>query len=114
MEAIPGCAGNFSELRGWVHFQVEQHQWQIAVAQDDVGGFECFGGVFATDPEKARQGFLIEGAWVEGIGGVDKDDDLLRGVGLLNERMQQETAAGGRFCSTISVMEPFAKPPPIK
>src|SRR5678815_2365374 len=66
LKSIPNGGRCFAQLGEWIQSEVEQDQWQISIAQKEISGFECFGGLLATDPEKSRE-IEIQSGGIEAI-----------------------------------------------
>ncbi len=65
LKTIPGCGWDFAELARGIDRQVENHNGQISIAQNEVGDFDRFGGVVATEPEQVFERGVVESAGIK-------------------------------------------------
>src|SRR5688572_28063108 len=94
---MPDRRGNFAAFQRRTQVQIEDDEWQIAVAQKEVGGFEGLRGATATDPEKAGEYFVATGGGVKRVVGIDESDPLVAFLGLAQKGPKEEGAAGIGF-----------------
>jgi hypothetical protein len=57
-EAVPGAGGDALEFAEGVELEVEEDEGEVAVAEEEVGGFDGLDGVVAADPEKMVKGAM--------------------------------------------------------
>jgi hypothetical protein len=68
---------DFAQLFWRIEDKIDNHQRKIAVAQNQVGGFDRFGCFCATHPEKVAQSVArSEGRWIEGIASIDQREKV--------------------------------------
>src|SRR5262245_41228790 len=75
LETIPDRGWSLAQLAQGIEGQIEQDQWQISIAQQQIGSFERFGGFLAADPEQARK-IDIQSGGIEAIASIDQPNPL--------------------------------------
>ena len=76
LQAIPALAGDAPQLQSGIASQIEKHQRQIAIPQQQVRAAHCFRRRMAAHPEQPAQGIAIHGLRIEGIHAIDESSPL--------------------------------------
>src|SRR6266446_7666279 len=72
LKTVPDCSWNFSELSIGILFKIQNTEWKITIAEDQVCGFQRLKGVLTTNPEEEG---VICGRF-ERVFTIDKGDRL--------------------------------------
>ena len=93
-EAVPEGSRDAAQFVGGVQLQVQDHQVDVAVAQQQVGGLEGLGGASAPHPEQVGQGLRFEGVDVEAVGPIDQGQESPDRGGVPQQGVDKLGAAG--------------------
>ena len=92
-EAVPGAGGDAGEFGEGVELEVEDDEGEIAVAEEEVGGFDGFAGLTAAHPEDLLAELGAGCVGIEAVAAIDEDDGALVGDGGVKEAADEEAAA---------------------
>ncbi len=95
-EPVPHAGGHPTQLGRWVQFQVEHHQGEIAIAQEQVGRLQRFHRIPASHPQQARHLGRLQRLHVEAVRTVHQGDETSVGRGLAHDGMENLGGAGAR------------------
>ena len=93
LQPIPSGGGNFSQFLRRVEHEIEHHEREIAVAQEEVGGFygvECFR---AANPEQMTQPRRSRSGGSKRIAAIDQGHEITIARGDMKKLVKQEGAA---------------------
>ncbi len=80
-QSVPGVVRDFPEFAEGEGEQIDDDTRQVAIAEDQVGGFEGLLGSLAADPEQLRAIVARERAGIKGVPAIDQGEFRDRCVG---------------------------------
>jgi hypothetical protein len=84
---------DFSQLSGSIQNQIENNQGKIAIAQKEIGGFDCLKRLRATNPKQVTQSRVTkssEGGGIEGISPVYQGEKIASALRVLQKSIKQQ------------------------
>ena len=72
---------------------------KISVAQKKISGLDCFGCLFATDPEQVLQRASIDGLDIERIASINESEKKSIALCDLQQTVNEQSRAGAHICA---------------
>ena len=95
LQAIPAGRRNATQFVRRIQNKIENYQWEIAITQKKIGGFDGCACLFATDPEQMLQRAGIVN--IERIPSVNEREEKTIALRNLEQAVNEQGRAGARI-----------------